>query len=105
MKIKILPNVLYCSVTACAYNDHEKCRAGSITIDGPEPLCDTFFTSQFKGGQIDGKASVGACKNATCLHNQSYECTAHGIEVSLHFQKPECDTFVVRRDVQERRDI
>jgi hypothetical protein len=96
MKTKVMPNVLFCSVLECAYNDHEKCHAGAITVDGPEPLCDTFFKSQQKGGIDESIGSVGACKNDMCVHNESYECTANGIEVSLHSMKPECDTFLVK---------
>ncbi len=92
MKTKAMPNVLFCNVTECAYNNLEKCHAGGITVDGPEPLCDTFFQSQRKGG-VEPLGTVGACKNDVCVHNDSYECTASGIQVSLHSQKPECDTF------------
>lgn len=96
MKTRTMPNVLFCSVGECAYNDHEHCHAGSITVDSPEPLCDTFFKSGRKGG-IESLGTVGACKNDTCIHNESYECTAKGIEVSLHHTKPECDTFSVKK--------
>ncbi len=96
METKILTNVLFCSVTECAYNDHEKCHAGAITVDGPEPLCDTFFKNQHKGGMGESMGIVGACKNQTCIHNESYECTANGIEVSLRSGKPECNTFSIK---------
>ena len=92
MKPGLMPTVLYCSATECAYNEHERCHAGAITVDGPEPMCDTFFKSNRKGG-IEAEGAVGACKNGTCVHNNSFECTAGGIHVSLHQQKPECDTF------------
>lgn len=96
MKTKVMPDVTFCNVAECAYNDHEKCRAGAITVDGPEPLCDTFFTNSEKGGIEQTNGSVGACKNGTCVHNEHYECTADGIHVSLHDTKPECDTFSMR---------
>lgn len=90
-----MPNVLYCSVQECAYNEKEKCHAGAITVDGPEPLCDTFFKNTRKGGAgVIG--SVGACKNETCVHNESYECAAPGISVALHKTRPTCTTFVSR---------
>ena len=94
MKTSVMPNVLYCSVHECAYNDKEKCHAGAITVDGPEPLCDTYFTSDRKGG-IKSQGAVGACKNGLCVHNNAYECTAESIQVSLRMGKPECDTFAL----------
>lgn len=95
MKTNAMPNILFCSVNDCAYNESEKCHAGAITVDGPEPLCDTFFKSGRKGG-MDDIGSVGACKNEVCTYNESYECTARGIHVSWHYSKPECDTFTER---------
>lgn len=88
-----MPNVLYCSVHECAYNEEDSCHAMAITVDSPEPLCDTFFDSGRKGGLKDFTATVGACKNGTCVHNESLECTAAGIKVSKHENKAECDTF------------
>lgn len=93
METKVMPHVLFCSVNECAYNDHEKCHAGAITVDSPQPLCDTFFKSSHKGGINETVGSVGACKNDTCVYNESYECAAHGIYVSMHSAYPECDTF------------
>ncbi len=43
MKTQSMPHVLFCSVFECGYNDYKECHAGAITVDGPEPLCDTFF--------------------------------------------------------------
>jgi len=97
MKIQVMPQVLFCSVTECAYNDSEKCHAGAITVDGPEPLCDTYFKSPRKGGINGTSGTVGACKNAICVHNDAYECTAQGIKVSLHVAKAECDTFAAKQ--------
>ena len=93
----VMPNVLFCSVSECAYNDHQKCHARAITIDGPEPLCDTFFKNHQKGGIDTLMGSVGACKNGLCVHNESYECTAKGVYVSMHIARPQCDTFSPRK--------
>ncbi|MBL8012345.1 MAG: DUF1540 domain-containing protein [Candidatus Omnitrophica bacterium] len=90
-----MPNILFCNVNECAYNGDEKCHAVAITVGGPQPLCDTFFRSGRKGGGEDA-GSVGACKNEVCAYNESFECTAYGINVSLHSTKPECDTFMQR---------
>ncbi len=57
-----MPAVTFCNVEECAYNDHENCRAAAITVDGPEPLCDTFCKNQEKGGIAQEVGSVGACK-------------------------------------------
>jgi hypothetical protein len=92
MKNRIMPHVLSCSVLECAYNEQKKCHAAAITVDGPEPMCDTFFKSAKKGG-VQEEGAVGACKNRLCAYNESLECTAHGIDVSLHAATPECDTF------------
>jgi hypothetical protein len=104
MKIKTMPNVRACSVTECAYNEQTKCHAGGITVDGPEPLCDTYFQSQRKGG-ADAIAIVAACKNEECVYNDSYECSAQGIDVSSHQGKPECDTFTKKRVMNEAWDV
>ena len=81
-----MPNILSCEVTECAYNNKEECHAGAITVDGPEPLCETFFMHTPKGG-IEDIGSVGACKNDVCMYNESLECTASGINISKHEEK------------------
>ena len=88
-----MPNVLFCNVGDCAYNDHDACHAMAITVDSPEPICDTFFDHEPKGGVQEITASVGACKNDGCVHNESLECTAEGIKISMHDDKAACDTF------------
>ena len=104
MKTKTMPNVRACTVTECAYNDCQKCHAGAITVDGPEPLCDTYFRSQRKGG-VPSIGTVGACKNDSCLYNEAYECSAPAIDVSSHNGKAECDAFTKKRVMQEAWDV
>jgi hypothetical protein len=104
MKTKTMPNVRSCSVTECGYNDKQKCHAGAVTVDGPEPLCDTYFRSQHKGG-VEATGTVGACKNDACLYNESYECAAPSIDVSLHGSRAECDTFTKKRLMKEAWDV
>jgi hypothetical protein len=91
-----MPNVLKCTVEECAYNEHENCHAMAITVDGPDPLCDTYFKTSRKGGVADIIGAVGACKNGECVHNQAFECAASGIEISRHEANAECDTFALR---------
>lgn len=88
-----MPNVLYCNVNECAYNAEDSCHAMAITVDNQEAMCDTFFNHQPKGGIRELKAGVGACKSDGCVHNRLLECTAPGIKVSRHNNKPACDTF------------
>lgn len=92
-----MPNVLFCNVYECAYNDRDACHAMAITVDNsPEPMCDTFFRRDVKGGVQEFNGSVGACKNDRCMHNTSFECTANGIHVSKHQETPACDTFKIK---------
>jgi len=105
MIIKTMPIVRSCSVMECAYNRETACHAGGITVEGPVPLCGTYFRSQRKGG-IQETGTVGACKNDGCVYNDSFECTASAIEVSIHYtDRPECDTFTQRRIVKEAWDV
>jgi hypothetical protein len=103
MKTKIMPHVLSCSVRECAYNDQEKCCAGAITVNGPEPLCGTYFKSRHKGG-MESPGAVGACKNERCIYNESLECASHGIQVTFRSGRPACKTFSEKSE-QEVWDV
>jgi hypothetical protein len=91
-----MPNVRFCNVHECAYNDHDACHALAITVEEPAPLCNTYFKREIKGGFEEFNGSVGACKNDQCLHNSLLECTATSIQVSKHNQIPACDTFEIK---------
>ncbi len=88
-----LPQVSECVVRECAYNAAGSCHARAITIgDGVHPGCDTFVASK---DHCDGNAAagVGACKVASCTHNEQLECTAPAIRVGYHGDHPDCLTF------------
>jgi hypothetical protein len=93
-----MPKVLECMVADCAYNSNRCCHALAITVGGPEPLCDTYIRDENKGkgGDPGCRGSVGACKVATCKHNQALECTADGIQVEPAVSRPHCRTFQAR---------
>jgi hypothetical protein len=88
-----MPMILDCNMNECAYNINEACHAMAITVGGAAPTCDTFVRKSHKGGVLDTTGSVGACKEDKCKFNDSLECTASGIHVSIHADHAECDTF------------
>lgn len=94
----VMPLVQKCTVTNCSYNTDTVCHAMAITVgQGTRPLCDTFYKTDHKGGAMDSKGRVGACKEEQCRFNESLECTAsQGITVSLHEQHADCVTFAVK---------
>ncbi len=92
-----MQQVKECSVNECAYNRESICRALAITVGGPEPLCDTFWTYGNKAGDPARLGGVGACKVVTCLHNYDGECgSPGGIMVGRKAAKPNCVTFIQR---------
>lgn len=88
-----------CSVTNCAYNKHQSCHTLAITVGGPSEgaFCDTFFGTTQKGGIIDTRGGVGACKMAECKHNDSLECQAGSITVGWQKDHADCQTYAARR--------
>ncbi len=93
-----MPKVSDCSVTDCAYNNNQECKALAITVgeEPDEPICDTFFASSVHGGAKESIAGVGACKAADCEYNQEFECTAPDIQVGYRDEEPDCLTFEAR---------
>lgn len=95
--MKEMPKVFECMMTDCAYNTDKKCHAMAITVGGGRcPLCDTVMKASKKGGVMDMNGSVGACKVENCQFNDSLECDAGGIRVTMHQQHAECATFKSR---------
>ena len=95
MKAKTLemPEVAECSANECAYNRDQMCRARAITIgDGTKPMCDTAFNAGMHT-RADMIAGVGACKVASCRHNDDLECQADIIQVGMSGSDPLCMTF------------
>lgn len=95
--MKEMPKVVECMMTDCAYNTDKICHAMAITVGGGMcPLCDTAMKAVKKGGVMDMTGTVGACKVENCRFNDSLECGADGIRVTLHQQHAECGTFKSR---------
>ncbi len=69
----------------------------AITVGSAgHPMCDTFIKASQKGGVMDMKGGVGACREADCKFNQALECSASGIHVGLHADHADCSTFALR---------
>jgi hypothetical protein len=92
-KMLEMPRVTDCAVTACAYN-HDGCHAYAITV-AEEANCATFIEMPEKGG-VDPLGLVGACQQATCMHNLDLECRAPAIQVGAG--SANCQTFEPRAD-------
>lgn len=92
-----MQQVKECSVSECAYNRDEICRALAITIGADGPLCDTFWTYDNKAGDPARLGAVGACKVISCVHNYDGECgSPGGIIVARKSARPNCVTFTKR---------
>lgn len=92
------PKIIECYMLDCAYNTERQCHANAITVGGGGcPLCDTALKSAKKGGHLDATGSVGACKVDNCQFNDSLECSAGGIRVTMHEKHAECGTFKARK--------
>ena len=88
-----MPQVSKCTVTACAYNIDQACRARAITIGNHDRAqCDTFVAI---GSHVQAKqtAGVGACKTTSCIYNQDLECSAGSITVAGVTADADCITY------------
>ena len=68
----------------------------AITVGDSHPTCDTFTNSSQKAGVQEIMGGVGACKVDSCKFNQSLECSAPEIQVSIHQDHACCKTFSER---------
>lgn len=93
--VKEMPKIKSCEETDCSYNKHNSCHAFAITVGGEEscPMCDTYLSSPKRGGIVDVRGGVGACKVSSCSHNDSFECGAATISIAKHKGHPDCMTF------------
>jgi len=98
MKMTIdMPFVSGCTVSECAYNINDSCRAHAITVgDGVHPGCDTFLGAPRHARNSKQSAGVGACKVTGCMHNEDYECVADSIRVGLTADTVNCLTYMGR---------
>lgn len=98
MKLTVeMPEVSECAVSECAYNLAQKCHARAITVGGGiHAACDTFLPSSAHVNNDGNIAGVGACKVASCRHNDDFECRAKAIRVDRHQEHADCVTFEAR---------
>jgi len=93
---KPMSMVIDCEATQCIYNKDKKCHTLAITVGDEEPCCDTFFSTESRGGYSDVIGGVGACKVADCEYNNNFECSASGIHVVMNMDHPDCGTYEPR---------
>lgn len=95
MKLFVLmPDVRECVVSSCAYNSERACHARAITVgDGNHAACDTYHPATEDRCRSKRRAGVGACKVATCEHNQDLECRASSVRISYHAGHADCMTY------------
>jgi hypothetical protein len=92
-----MPMVSKCMVSECSYNSSSKCHARAITIgDSIHPGCDTFLAGASHTKQAKLVAGIGACKTASCKHNEDLECMAESVQVGMVRSEANCMTFAMR---------
>ncbi len=91
-----MPKIKDCDVLDCSYNKDNMCHAIAITVGDEEPSCDTFISRNHKGGAMDMTGGVGACKTEDCMFNQSMECVAQNISITLSGGHADCVTYSKR---------
>ena len=92
-----LSKISHCNVIDCTYNVGGKCHTMAITVgDKSCALCDTYFRSGIKGGDLEVIGGVGACKASGCKFNMAFECRAGSIDIILHSDHADCSTYTQR---------
>jgi hypothetical protein len=87
-----LPPVVRCTAENCFYNRNAECHAPAINVGSSHPMCDTFIV-EADHTSSQAKGVVGACHMSQCRWNKALLCSAPGIEVGLHGNEADCDTF------------
>lgn len=90
-----MPPVMNCDVENCYFNREQQCRAGAITVGSEEPRCETFAESS-SHSHVDEQAEVGACHVTSCRYNEQMLCDAEGIDVVVHRDHADCETYEPR---------
>ena len=90
-----------CVQTDCAYNEEKACHAMAITIDKADAghaSCGTYLHRENgeQGGSKAMIANVGACKAASCVHNDNLMCTAGDVFVGSKDGEVSCLTYRAR---------
>lgn len=91
-----MPPVKKCEVESCYFNNEQRCRAGAITVGSGEPRCETFAQSA-SHSRVDTQAEVGACHVTSCRYNDQMLCEAEGIDVVVHKDHADCETYEPRQ--------
>ncbi len=92
-----MPMVSNCMVNECRYNLNSNCHARAITIgDATHPNCDTYIAGGTHTNHEQLIAGIGACKTATCKHNDDLECVADSVQVAKVGNECTCMTFAMR---------
>jgi hypothetical protein len=85
--------ILGCNEKDCIYNKNSQCHTKAITIGSDCACCDTFMKGKNEAGFENVTGIVGACRVSDCMHNESMECQADGIQVAMHSKHPDCVTY------------
>ena len=89
-----MPDVTTCGVETCSYNKNRRCHAMAITIGGNGcPECDTLSKKKIEAGDPKTLAGVGACKIASCQHNERLVCTADNVSIGRFADSAACTTY------------
>jgi hypothetical protein len=80
-------------MSTCAYNKDNSCRTPGVTI-GPHAECNTYVHASSRGGFPGVKAGVGACTASSCKYNDSLECKAEKVAVSMDEKHADCQTYM-----------
>lgn len=91
MSIIDLPRVSECTVAGCSYN-HDGCHASAVTV-GEDAACATFIPLDLTGGLSKVVSKVGACHEASCIHNEKLECSASSIRMGSGKDAATCLSF------------
>jgi hypothetical protein len=87
-----MTNISKCSMSTCAYNKDNSCRTPGITV-GPHAECNTYVHASSRGGFDDVKSGVGACTASSCKFNESLECKAGKVDITVDEKHADCKTF------------
>lgn len=91
---KSMSRIAECDVTDCAYNKHNSCHTLAITVGGRKSVRSATPMSSARTAAVFRICmGVGACKVASCKHNELLECNAFTVKIGWHQNHPDCRTF------------
>lgn len=104
-------NDLSCKVTTCSYNGDDKCKKGSIKVEGPNAdsksaTCCSSFAEEGRDKassecNCEPKKSTNIlCDAIKCMYNEARSCVAKHVDVigknAMVSSETECETFCAR---------